>query len=146
MAIGLFLAIGVQAQNAEEAPINPNAPVITLDKVEYDYGTMYQNADGSTFFTYTNDGKEPLILARVKSSCGCTIPKWSRQPLLPGQSDTLKIVYDTKRLGSFHKSVTISSNATDAKVVLKIKGKVIPEPQEGMPVKNVDNTLSPVNK
>lgn len=134
------------SQQAAEQPANPNAPVISFDKTSYDYGTMYQQGDGNTFFVYTNNGKEPLILSRVKSSCGCTIPKWSRQPLLPGQSDTIKVKYDTKRIGSFHKSITITSNASEPSVVLKIKGKVIPEPAESMPTKNIDNTMSPSNK
>jgi len=147
-SLTLLLAFGIatfaQAPVAENK--NPNAPLITLDKTSYDYGTMYQKGDGNTFFVYTNEGKEPLILSRVKSSCGCTIPKWSRQPLMPGQSDTVKVKYDTKRLGSFHKSITITSNASNPTVVLKIKGKVVPEPAETMPTKNVDSETSPVNK
>lgn len=148
LSLILLVTFGWNAisQEAAEKPVNPNAPVISFDKTEYDYGTMYQHGDGETFFVYTNKGKEPLILSRVKSSCGCTIPKWSRQPLLPGQSDTIKVKYDTKRLGSFHKSITITSNATTPTVVLKIKGKIIPEPAEAMPTKNVDNEMSPVNK
>ncbi len=148
LSLTLVVTFGWNAisQEAADQPENPNAPVISFDKTEHDYGTFYQHGDGETLFVYTNEGKEPLILSRVKSSCGCTIPKWSRQPLLPGQSDTIKVKYDTKRLGSFHKSITITSNAKTPTVVLKIKGKIIPEPAEAMPTKDVDNTLSPVNK
>ena len=144
--MALLIAFGVNAQNAEQEPVNPNAPVLSIDKLVYDYGTIYQHGDGDGYFVYTNTGKEPLIFSRVKASCGCTIPKWSRQPLLPGQSDTLKVRYDTKKIGSFHKAITITSNATEDRVVIKVKGKVIPEPAEGMPIKNVDNEMSPVNK
>ncbi len=144
--MALLIVFGVNAQNAEQEPVNPNAPVLSIDKLVYDYGTIYQHADGNGYFVYTNTGKEPLIFSRVKSSCGCTVPKWSRQPLLPGQSDTLKVRYDTKKIGSFHKAITITSNATEDRVVIKVKGKVIPEPSEGMPLKNVDNEMSPVNK
>jgi hypothetical protein len=147
LSLVLLVTFGLNANSQEAAEqSNPNAPVISFDKTDFDYGTIYQHADGNTFFVYTNKGKEPLILSRVKSSCGCTIPKWSRQPLLPGQSDTIKVKYDTKRLGSFHKSITITSNASEPTVVLKIKGKVIPEPTESMPTKNMDNAMSPENK
>lgn len=148
LSLALIVTFGWNAisQEAATQPANPNAPVISFDKTTYDYGTMYQNGDGHTFFVYTNKGKEPLILSRVKSSCGCTIPKWSRQPLLPGQSDTIKVKYDTKRLGSFHKSISIFSNASEPTVVLKIEGKVIPEPAEALPTKNMDNTMAPENK
>ncbi len=142
----MTFGLGAMAQTAAEATENPNAPVITFDKTAHDYGTIYQKADGNCVFVYTNDGKEPLILSRVKSSCGCTIPKWSRQPLMPGQSDTIKVKYDTKRLGSFHKSITITSNAKTSTVVLKIKGKVLAQPDTAMPTKNVDKDMSPVNK
>jgi len=144
-ALLMFSSIGLIAQNAEQETANPNAPVLSFDKLEHDYGTMYQNADGNAYFVYTNTGKEPLIFSRVKSSCGCTTPKWSRQPLMPGQSDTLKVRYDTKRLGSFHKSITISSNASVSRMILQVKGKVIAEPSVTMPTKNIDSQMSPVN-
>ena len=152
MVFVLYLGMGLMAQDATIAqdptlaPANSNVPILTLDKMEYDYGVMYQNSNGNMYFVYTNEGQEPLIFSRVKSSCGCTVPKWSRQPLMPGQSDTLKIIYDTKRLGSFHKSITISSNASKPKVILKIKGKVIAEPSAAMPLNNVDSEMSPINK
>jgi hypothetical protein len=47
---------------------NPNAPVITFDKMVHDYGTITQNSDGNCEFKFTNDGKEPLILSNVRSS------------------------------------------------------------------------------
>jgi len=146
IAFALTFTLNLMGQDVDVKKANPNAPTISLDKDEYDYGTIYQNSEGETYFVYKNEGKEPLIFSRVKSSCGCTIPKWSRMPLMPGQSDTLKVRYDTKRLGSFHKSITIMSNATVPRKVIKIKGKVIPEPTANMPTKNIDEKFSPINK
>jgi len=141
----LLFVVNTNAQEIKKNT-NPNAPIIKFDNIEYDYGTIYQNSNGKISFAYTNTGKEPLIFARVKSSCGCTIPKWSRMPLMPGASDTLRIEYDTKRLGSFHKSITISSNASTPKMVIRIKGNVIPESTIIIPKKNIDSELSPNNK
>jgi hypothetical protein len=138
--------LSVYSQQTAGKEVNPNAPVISFNEKVHDYGTIYKGGDGTTKFVYSNKGKEPLILSRVKSSCGCTIPKWSRQPLLPGQSDTINVKYDTKRLGSFNKSITITSNASEPTVVLRIKGKVVAETSAAVPTKNVDNTLSPSNK
>lgn len=145
LAFIMFFGFGLIAQNNEQSSENPNAPVLSFDKLEHDYGTMSQNGDGNAYFVYTNEGQEPLIFSRVKSSCGCTTPKWSRKPLMPGQSDTLKVRYDTKRLGSFNKSITISSNASVSRMILRIKGKVIGEPSVAMPTKNIDSQMSPVN-
>jgi len=141
----LFFNLNINAQEIKKNT-NPNAPILKFDKMEYDYGSIYQNSNGEIGFAYTNTGKEPLIFARVKSSCGCTIPKWSRLPLMPGQTDTLRIFYDTKRLGAFHKSITISSNASAPKMVIRIKGKVIPEATAIVPKNNLDKDFSPTSK
>ncbi len=143
----LFLgAFSLQAQNNPVPVKNPNAPIITFDKTTHNYGTIYEKSNGNVNFIYTNTGKEPLILNRVKSSCGCTIPKWSRQPLMPGETDTIKVHYDTKRIGTFHKSIRVYSNATKPTIVLNIKGKVIKEESTALPTKNVANGASPINK
>ncbi len=103
---------------------NPNAPEISFEKETIDYGTIEQGADGKREFVFTNTGKEPLIITNAKGSCGCTIPKWPREPIGPGEQSVIKVSYDTKRLGSFNKSVTITSNAKTATKVVKIKGTV----------------------
>ncbi|MCK5775595.1 MAG: DUF1573 domain-containing protein [Bacteroidales bacterium] len=141
----IVFSFNVNAQEVKKNT-NPNAAVLRFEQKKYDYGTIYQNSYGEIKIGYTNTGKEPLIFARVKSSCGCTTPKWSRQPLMPGQSDTLKIIYDTKRLGAFNKSITISSNASVPKMILRIKGKVIPEASVIMPENNLDTEFSPTSK
>jgi len=115
---------------------NPNAPIITFSEVEYDYGTMEQLADGNCEFTFTNDGQEPLILSNVRSSCGCTTPKWPRQPILPGDSEVIKVKYDTKKVGTFKKYIYVTSNATSERVTLTIKGKVEAKPGVVIPEKH----------
>lgn len=124
---------------------NPNAPVISFEKVVHDYGEIEQNADGNCEFKFTNNGKEPLILSNVRSSCGCTVPVWPRQPILPGQSDMIKVKYDTKRIGVINKSIQVYSNATEKTVVLKIKGKINSQTTK-MPEKNKENAGTPANR
>ncbi|MCD4665566.1 MAG: DUF1573 domain-containing protein, partial [Bacteroidales bacterium] len=97
-------------------------------------------------FKFTNDGKEPLILSNVRSSCGCTVPTWPRQPILPGQSDVIKVKYDTKRVGMINKSVHVYSNAKVATVTLKIKGKIEVPTATKAPEKEVNKAGAPVNK
>ena len=91
LSLMIFAFSGVMAQPAEEE--NPNAPKIEFVKLVHDYGTIYKNGDGNCEFEFTNTGKEPLILTNVKSSCGCTVPKWPRQPILPGKTDVIKVKY-----------------------------------------------------
>lgn len=107
---------------------NPNAPVIAFETLEHDYGTFMQGGDGVYEFKFKNEGKEPLILSNVRSSCGCTIPTWPKHPIMPGESEIIKVKYDTKRVGSFHKSIYIYSNAKKSTVTLKIKGTIKRDP------------------
>nr|NQU94151.1 DUF1573 domain-containing protein [Bacteroidota bacterium] len=131
----VFAAIG-QTKPATEAPVkNPNAPEIAFDKTVHDYGTVQYQGDGKCEFNFTNTGKEPLILTNVRSSCGCTVPKWPREPILPGQSDVIYVEYKTNRVGKINKTITVQSNATTKNVVLRIKGQVVKKQESAAPEK-----------
>ncbi len=100
-------------------------PAISLDKEVHDYGTIEKGADGGCTFVVTNTGTEPLILSKCKGSCGCTVPKCDKNPVLPGATSEISVKYDTKRVGPINKSVTITSNAVNEPTkVIRIKGKV----------------------
>lgn len=135
-----------EASQQQKAVQNENAPVIEFDKVVHDYGDIEQHGDGKCVFTFTNKGKEPLILSNVRSSCGCTVPEWPRQPILPGKSETIKVKYDTKRLGAINKSIHVYSNATESPVTLRIKGQVHSASASRMPEKKMDRQGTPINK
>ncbi len=115
----------VKAQEPAAAPVdNPNAPEISFNKDVHDYGTIKNGADGNCEFTFTNTGKEPLIISGAKGSCGCTVPTYPKEPIMTGQTGVIKVHYDTKRGGAFTKTVSITSNAKTANKVLTIKGNV----------------------
>jgi len=135
-----------EEQKANEQADNPNAPIATFDKMVHNYGTIEQHGDGHCEFTFTNDGKEPLILSNVRSSCGCTVPTWPRQPILPGQSEVIKVKYDTKRVGTINKSISVYSNGKVSPIVLKIKGKIIAKSASQMPEKKPNSSVAPVKK
>lgn len=142
LAIMSIFALSVKAQTSTND--NSNAPEISFEKLVHNYGTIHQNDDGNCEFKFKNKGKEPLILKNVASSCGCTVPRWPREPILPGQSASIKVKYDTKRLGTINKSITVISNSVKSTVVLSIKGKIIQKPKENAPLKG--NNSAPVNK
>jgi hypothetical protein len=152
VAFMILAAFTLQAQdNAQPAVAappepNPNAPEISFAKTVHDYGTIMQGADGTCEFKFTNTGKEPLILSKPQSSCGCTVPTWPQEPILPGKSDVIKVTYNTNNIGPINKTVTVSSNAKTSRVVLSIKGTVVAKPAEQVPVKSNDNSAAPINK
>lgn len=113
------------AQNtASVTPENPNAPEIIFENENIDYGTVEYDADGNREFKFKNKGKEPLIIYSATGSCGCTVPTAPKEPIKPGEAAVIKVHYDTKRPGSFEKSVTVSSNAKTPSKVLHIHGTV----------------------
>ena len=112
--------------NTAVAPENPNAPEAVYEKEVLDYGTIEYDADGTREFKFKNTGKEPLIIYSATGSCGCTVPTAPKDPIKPGETGIIKVHYDTKRVGSFEKTVTVSSNGKTASKTLKIKGTVKP--------------------
>ena len=123
-----------------------NGPKIEFEKLEHDYGDVPYNGNGECEFRFTNTGNEPLLVQKPKSSCGCTIPSWPKEPILPGESEVIKVTYRTNRVGNINKTVTVTSNAIDnPNVVLRIKGRVLEQPNEAMPEKKDDFGGSPVN-
>ena len=104
-------------------------PVITFEKTEHDFGKIHEE-DGrvSVVFSFKNEGMAPLVLSNVRASCGCTTPAWSREPIEPGQTGSITVTYNPNgRPGRFQKTVTITSNATEATKRVYIKGEVIPK-------------------
>ena len=106
-------------------------PVMTFDKTSHQFGDVQENGGPvSTVFTYTNTGKTPLVIHDVKTSCGCTTPDWTRNPVQPGATGTIKISYNPSgRPGSFNKTITVQSNSNQPTLQLRIEGNVIPKPK-----------------
>jgi len=90
-----------------------------------DYGTIEKGADGVRTFEFTNTGDAPLIISKVSSTCGCTVPKKPKGPILPGETGEIAVKYDTNRVMPIRKTITVLSNAITPTVALKIKGNVV---------------------
>lgn len=99
--------------------------VITFDKTEHDFGTLLQGEVVTYSFHFTNTGNVPLLVSDVKTSCGCTIADFPRDPIAPGKEGFIKATYDSKGHHDFQsRSITVSSNTMPAKTVLRMKGIV----------------------
>ena len=101
----------------------------TTAKIEFksetvDYGEIEKGSDGIRVFEFTNTGNAPLVISNVKSSCGCTIPKKPEAPILPGKTGEIQVKYDTNRVGTIRKAITVTSNADTPTKILKIKGEI----------------------
>ncbi|HET6243054.1 MAG: DUF1573 domain-containing protein [Bacteroidetes bacterium] len=142
LTIGVVVATFFTTVRAQEITTGidpkPSLAEITFEKDVYDYGNIKQNASGASEFKFKNTGKEPLIISMARGSCGCTVPDWPKEPIKPGESASIKVNYDTKRVGPINKTVTITSNAkNEPSKLLTIKGNVDAVVEETFPGKAV---------
>lgn len=123
--IALLGSFSTMAQNDNEGK-EANRPVISFEETTHNYGTIEYKGDGSCEFTFENTGKEPLLLTKVRSSCGCTVPEtWPKDPIKPGETGSIQVKYNTRIKGNFTKSIRVYSNAKNSPTRLIIKGKVV---------------------
>jgi len=90
----------------------------------HNFGEIPQGKPVSVEFSFTNNGDEPVLIAEVATSCGCTASDYSKEPILPGKSSAIKVTYNAATAGSFSKSITVNFSDAASKKVLMIKGTV----------------------
>lgn len=99
----------------------------------YDFGTVKEGAKVVHVYEFKNAGDQPLQILRAEASCGCTTPEWTKTPVLPGKTGTIKVTFNTEgKAGPSIKEITIQSNAVQAdkskeRYVLTLKGTVTPK-------------------
>lgn len=130
----IFIATVSCSEKSGKKP-GKKAAEIEFKDTNHDFGELKFGGDGSCEFIFTNTGKSPLILDNVKSTCGCTVPEWTREPVNASATGKIRVIYDTHRPGAFSKTLIVYSNASNSPVRLFIKGKVLP--YEESPVDSV---------
>ncbi len=128
--IMVFLfTISASAQSATGNQIAMNSTtslgVFEFETETIDYGTINQNTNGERSFTFKNTGNSPIIISKVKASCGCTVASKPEQPIMPGETGVINVKYATNRVGSFSKNITVTSNASESNKVIRIKGNIL---------------------
>jgi hypothetical protein len=159
LIVALFLSAAfVNAQDQKAAPAtsaatpaaaavdNKNAPDMTFEQDEFNFGTVKQGEKVTHIFAFTNTGKEPLIITNAAGSCHCTVPEWPKDPVLKGQKATIKVVFDSSgKSGMQDKTVTIQSNAKTNPKVIHMKGTVeVPVQAEQAAPAQKDNQAAPL--
>lgn len=112
------------AEGMDTAAFNA-LPTMDFKDTMHDFGTMHEGEVSTYDFEFKNNGKNPLIISSATGSCGCTVPSYSREPIQPGQSSTMKVQFNsTGKIGHQEKSVTISTNSKRGTHMLYIKAEV----------------------
>lgn len=112
---------------AAATPTPPVGPTTTIqfEQSEYNFGKAKAGGTIEHDYTFTNTGKEPLIISNAKGSCGCTVPDWPKDPIAPGGTGKIKVAFDSKgKSGPQTKTVTISANTDPPNTIIYIKGEL----------------------
>ncbi len=133
-----FLALGFVAQAQDiKVPVTtpdpsavaaPTKAVMTFENgggydTDCDYGSIEYNGEPLRLVKFKNTGTEPLIIKNARGSCGCTVPNWPKEPILPGETGQIEIRYATNRPGAIDKRVTVTTNE-EKEHIIKVIGKV----------------------
>ncbi len=107
-------------------------PKMVFTEEYYDFGEIIQGEKVYHSFEFQNTGKTDLVIASATATCGCTVPKWPKKPIQPGQSSKIEVVFDSDhKNGQQNKRVTIVANTQPSTNVVALKGMVIaPEKSE----------------
>ena len=134
LSILLLGVLSLKAQNAEKVSIE-NLPEISFETEVIDYGIIEHNSNGDREFKFKNSGKQPLIILDCKSTCGCTTPNYTKEPIKRSGTGAIKVHYATDRIGTFEKVITVNTNGKTPVKYIKIKGMVKADPTEATEVK-----------
>jgi hypothetical protein len=131
-------AISVSAYSQDKAAVKPapapaaqpgNMAAFKWVETTHDFGKIPQGKPVTNEFKFTNSGKVPLVLSQVSASCGCTTPEYSKEPIAPGKTGTIKATFNAAAVGVFNKTITVAANVEGGSTYLVLKGDVqAPEP------------------
>lgn len=123
----LFLCCSLGWANPATNDDSKDGAEIVFDKKEHNFGVFPEESPiVRCQFTFTNTGNRPLVLVRVRATCGCTVPEYTKDPINPGEKGIIKVTYNGKGRypGKFAKIITVSSNAKTPTVRLTVKGEM----------------------
>jgi hypothetical protein len=107
----------------------PEGPVtaITFEETTFDFGAVEEGELVRHVYTFTNIGNEFLVLSDAKGSCGCTVPKWPREPIAPGETASITVEFNsTNKKGKRNQKVTITANTNPPQTFIYLTGEVAP--------------------
>lgn len=123
----LLLAVSF-ASYAQDEVKQRDKGEMKFETTRHDFGVFSQDSAIVTYdFVFTNVGKAPLVIHQASASCGCTVPEYTLEPVMPGCQGKISITYNGKgkRPGVFRKSITIHNNGKQTPVRLYIEGEMI---------------------
>lgn len=121
----------VKAENVEEASQRDAQaeayPEMSFDETEHDFGTIERGTNVEHTFTFTNTGDAPLVITDATSTCGCTVPTFTEEPIAPGETGEMLVKFNGSGQNQVTKTVTVTANTESGKEQVRIKAFVTPK-------------------
>jgi hypothetical protein len=135
--LSLFVAVIAISATAQDTKVQEKDatqkeyPAITFSKKVHNFGDLKEGDVVETTFEFVNSGKAPLIINRIKASCGCTVPSnWRKTPILPGEKSSFTVKFNSKNKPNIQsKRIKIYSNTEKSNEYVTIKAVVAPDPE-----------------
>lgn len=126
LKITTLVIFGLAMSHINQAGAPKGGPVFSVEKKYHDFGTITEGEVVSVIFVFKNSGTGPLIISDIITPCGCTVPDWPKEPIMPGEEKEIKVEFNSKgKSGIQRKMLRIISNSSGENV-LQIKANVIP--------------------
>jgi len=120
--LSLFFVFTLYFLSAQE---NKQFPIMSFETTTINYGKVTPKSSGRKSFVFSNTGTMPLIIQKVKGSCGCVVLDYPKNPIMPNEKARINIVYNVLKIGRISRTVTVTANTKKPITVLKIKGRVL---------------------
>ncbi len=118
----------VAKASKRDIEIKKGSASASFDKTVYDFGTINEGDVIETTFVITNTGKTDLVITNAKTSCGCTIPKWPKEAIKPGETGDIQVKFNSRgKRNNISKSITLTTNTSKGRETVRIKGFVTPK-------------------
>jgi hypothetical protein len=126
--IASFVVSVIFGASAQTAPAtDQDLGEIEFEKLSQEFGDIKQGQVVNATFKFKNKGKSPIILSNVQTTCGCTVPVWTREPIAPGKTAEINATFNSAgKMGQQNKVITVFSNAKNAQTQVSIVCNVVP--------------------
>ena len=103
-----------------------NLPFFEFEEEVKDFGQITQGESVKTIFKFRNVGKSNLIISSAQGSCGCTVPRWPKEPIKPGERGEIEVVFNSEgKSGLQNKTITLVANTIPNTTVIALKGEIL---------------------
>lgn len=110
----------------KEAQAKP-LTTVALSESNFEFGKIKKGDHKEHTYEITNTGTNPLIISQVKPGCGCTVPDYTKEPIMPGQKGKITLKFDSSSFdGMVNKQAEIYANVEKAPMVISFTADIQP--------------------